>query len=93
MFGTMATVEMKPVSFRTPSTKLEKIDEIADAQQRDRSFVLNEAIDQYLDLQDYHRGLIEQGLRDAEAGRVHSHEEVGRLLAKQRASRKAEASH
>lgn len=86
----MATTEMKPVSFRTPAAKLDKIDQLAAAQQRDRSFVLNEAIDQYLDMNAYHTSLIEQGLSDADAGRLTSHEDVGRQLKQQRASRKKE---
>jgi predicted transcriptional regulator len=88
----MAAAEIKSISFRTPSSKLEKIDKLAGAQHRDRSYILNEAVDQYLDLQNYHTSLIEQGLRDSEAGKIVSHEEVGRRLGKQRASRKLKAA-
>jgi predicted transcriptional regulator len=88
----MATADIKSISFRTPSSKVEKIDKLAGAQHRDRSYILNEAIDQYLDLQNYHANLVEQGLRDSEAGKVVSHEEVGHRLAKQRASRKVKAA-
>jgi predicted transcriptional regulator len=88
----MAATEIKSVSFRTPSSKLEKIDKLAGAQHRDRSYILNEAIDQYLDMEDYHTSLVEQGLRDSEAGKTVSHEEVGRRLAKQRASRTMKAA-
>jgi predicted transcriptional regulator len=88
----MTATETKSISFRTPSSKLEKIDKLAGTQHRDRSYILNEAIDQYLDLQSYHANLVEQGLRDSEAGKVVSHEEIGRRLAKQRASRKMKAA-
>jgi predicted transcriptional regulator len=88
----MAAAEIKSISFRTPSSKLEKLDKLADAQHRDRSYILNEAIDQYLDVQNYHTHLVEQGLRDSEAGKIVSHEEIGRRLAKQRASRKTKAA-
>jgi predicted transcriptional regulator len=88
----MAAVEIKSISFRTPSSKVEKIDNLAGAQHRDRSYILNEAIDQYLDLQNYHANLVEQGLRDSEAGKIASHEEVSRRLAKQRASRKGKTA-
>jgi predicted transcriptional regulator len=84
----MTAIDMKPVSFRTPLPKLKKIDALAETQQRDRTFILNEAIDHYLAIQEYHAGLIEEGLRDAEAGKVVSHEDVGRELAAQRVSRK-----
>jgi predicted transcriptional regulator len=88
----MAATEIKSVSFRTPSSKLEKIDKLAGAQHRDRSYILNEAIDQYLDLQNYHTSLVEHGLRDSETGKTVSHEEVGRRLAKQRSSRTMKAA-
>lgn len=85
-------MNMKSVSFRMTSKKLERLDSLAGAQHRDRTFILNEAIDNYLDLYDYHVSLVEQGLRDIETGKVTSHEEVGRQLKAQRAARKAEAA-
>jgi predicted transcriptional regulator len=88
----MTTVEMKPVSFRTSLPKLKKIDALAEIQQRDRTFILNEAIDHYLAIQDYHASLIQEGLRDADAGKLVSHQKVGRELATQRASRKSKAA-
>jgi predicted transcriptional regulator len=83
---------IKSVNLRTPSSKLEEIDNLAGAQYRDRSYILNEAIDQYLDVQNYHTSLVERGVRDSEAGKTVSHEEVGRRLAKQRASRTMKAA-
>ena len=88
----MTATAIKSVSFRTPSSKLEKIDKLAGAQHRDRSYILNEAIDQYLDVQNYHTSLVEQGLRDSEEGKTVSHEFVARRLAKQRASRTMKAA-
>lgn len=84
--------EMKSVSFRTAAAKLKKIDELAGAQDRDRSFVLNEAIDHYLDVQEYHIGLVNRGIREADAGELIPHDEVGRRLQERRAARKAKAS-
>lgn len=82
-------MSLKTVSFRAISTKIDRIDSLATAQQRDRTFVLNEAIDNYLDLHDYHRSLIERGLNDAASGKVVTHEAVGRQLSAQRKARKA----
>ena len=76
------------MTFRTVSTKIDRLDSLAAAQQRDRTFILNEAIDNYLDLHEYHRSLIEQGLSDAASGRLVSHEEMGRQLLSQRQTRK-----
>jgi predicted transcriptional regulator len=80
---------LKTVSFRALSAKIDQIDSLAGTQQRDRTFILNEAIDNYLDLHDYHHSLIEQGLGDAAAGRVVSHEKVERQLSAQRKARKS----
>jgi predicted transcriptional regulator len=43
--------------------------------------VINEAVDQYLSLQEYHLALIDEGIRQAEAGNVVSHEEVQAMAA------------
>ena len=52
------------------------MDKVADVQQRDRSFVINEAVNQYLSLYEYHRELIEEGIRQDDAGEVVDHETV-----------------
>jgi predicted transcriptional regulator len=67
---------MKTVSFRTNPDTLKELDDLAAAQQRDRTFVINEALQHYLSLQRYHRAQIEAGLADAQAGRLTSHEDV-----------------
>jgi toxin ParE1/3/4 len=77
----------KSITFMVDSEKVGKLDALASTKERDRSFLLNEALDQYLDLNDYHMRLVEQGIADFEAGRISSHEEVGRALAKQRQRR------
>lgn len=66
----------KTVSFRADSRKVEELDRLAEAQDRDRSYLLNEAIDYYLDLQQYHIQAIREGIRDADAGNLVPHEEV-----------------
>jgi predicted transcriptional regulator len=82
----------RSITFMVDSEKIGQLDALASTKERDRSFVLNEAIDQYLDLNDYHTRLIEQGIADFEAGRVSSHEEVGRALAKQRQGRSSKVA-
>ena len=71
----------KTVSFRTDSKKVEALDALAAQQDRDRSSVLNEAVDYYLDLNQYHIGLIEQGIRQADAGELIDHSEVEKMVA------------
>jgi predicted transcriptional regulator len=77
----------KSVSFLAKPNKVEQLDALAAMRERDRSFVLNEAIDLYLDLNGYHTRLIEQGIADAHAGRIVPFDEAKRQLAAQRAAR------
>jgi len=72
----------KTVSFRTDPKKVQALDALASLQERDRTYLLNEAIDYYLDLHNYHVKLIEEGIRQADAGEVFSHREVKKMLKK-----------
>jgi predicted transcriptional regulator len=74
-------VGLKTLTFRTTEEKIAGLDSAAALQQRDRSLVINEAVDQYLSLQEYHLALIDEGIRQAEAGNVVSHEEVQAMAA------------
>lgn len=72
----------KTVSFRMDARKVSALDALAKAQERDRTYLLNEAIDNYLDLQAYHRRQIENGLRQIEAGEVVDHADVEKMIDK-----------
>ena len=74
----------KTVSFRTNSKKVEALDALASMYDRDRSYLLNEAVDNYLDLQQYHIELIEKGIRQADAGELVDHSDVEKMVAKLR---------
>ncbi len=71
---------LKTVTVRVAEEKVAKLDDLADAQQRDRSFLINEAIDHYLSLQEYQVALIEEGIRAADAGDVIPHSEVVKMI-------------
>ena len=60
--------EVKTISFRIPTDKVESLDELAESMDRDRSHVLNEAVENYLRLNEHHIKLIKKGLRAAEEG-------------------------
>jgi predicted transcriptional regulator len=77
----------KTVSFRTEVAKVEALDTLASAQDRDRSYLLNEAIDNYLDLQQYHLRLIAEGIRQADAEELIDHAEVEKMVSKLRRRR------
>jgi predicted transcriptional regulator len=78
----------KTVSFRTDSEKIDALDSLAVAQDRPRSYLINEAITNYIELHAYQDALVRKGLEQAQEGLVVSHEEVlGRLKKTGQASR------
>jgi RHH-type transcriptional regulator, rel operon repressor / antitoxin RelB len=74
--------EEKTVSFRANAEKIATLDSLAAAQDRPRSYLINEAITNYIELQGYQDALVREGLEDVRAGRVVSHEEVVKRLKK-----------
>ncbi len=72
---------LKTITFRVPEERLHALDSVAEVQQRDRSFVLNEAVNQYLSLYEYHCELIREGIRQDDAGETVPHEKVLRIVA------------
>ncbi len=75
---------MTTVSFRMDQIVKQKLDFIAATQKRDRSFLINQAIDSYLSLYDWQVAHIKEGLRQAEAGEYASDEEVKAAFARWR---------
>ena len=71
---------LKTVTFRIPEEKVKKLDKAAKQQRRDRSFILNEAVDEYLSLREYHLALIDDGIRADEAGEVVPHSEIEKMI-------------
>ena len=61
---------------------MEALDALASVYDRDRSYLLNEAVDNYLDLQQHHIELVEKGIRQADAGELVDHSDVEKMVAK-----------
>lgn len=72
------------VSFRLDADKQKALDLIAEGQNRDRSFVLNEAVEAYLDVHGWQIEHIRKGLKQADSGRFASDAEVSAELRKWR---------
>ena len=72
----MKVVEQKTISFRLETHKKDALDAIATALDRDRSYVLNEAIDAYLEVHQWQIQHIRKGIRQADAGKFASKAEV-----------------
>lgn len=74
----MATPRMprESVTFRLDADKRAELDAVAEALDRDRSYLLNEAVAAYLEVHRWQLAHIREGLRQAEAGEFASDEEV-----------------
>jgi len=60
------------ISFRLDAKKRDALDALAQAQDRDRTYVLNEAIDAYLEVHRWQIEHINEGIREADAGQFAS---------------------
>jgi predicted transcriptional regulator len=60
------------------------LDALADTMDRDRTHLLNEAVERYLELNEYHIKLIEKGVRAADAGDFVPDGEMKKLVARMR---------
>jgi predicted transcriptional regulator len=72
----------KTISFRALSEKIEALDSLASAQDRSRSYLINEAITNYIELHAYQDALVRRGQEEMRKGRIVSHKEVVKRLHK-----------
>ncbi len=71
---------MKNISIRMEEETISKINKIAELEDRDRSYIINKAVKEYLDYQEYILQQINEGIKDIEEGRVYSEKEVFAFL-------------
>ena len=72
----MSKLDSQAISFRIDRDKVTGLERLAAATDRSRSWHLEQALDAYLETQAWQVAHIEQGLADADAGRVVPHERV-----------------
>jgi predicted transcriptional regulator len=77
----------KTITFRMETGKVKQLDAYAEQDQRDRSYLLNEAVDRYLEVRQLQVARIEEGLRQAEAGELIEHADVISRLRKRHTAR------
>lgn len=70
------------VTFRLDSEKKMALEAIASGMDRDRSYVINEAITSYLEMHKWQIEEIKKGIAEAEAGDFATEEEVQAVFAK-----------
>lgn len=74
--------ESVKISFLTDKSKRDALDIIAVAMDRDRSYILNEAIAAYLDVQQWHLQDTRKAIIEADAGDFASDKEVQQAFGK-----------
>ena len=72
----MAGMARDAITVRMDADKREALDALARATDRDRSYLINEAVDAYLAVHRWQITHIEEGLRQADAGEFATDEEV-----------------
>jgi predicted transcriptional regulator len=72
------------ISFRLESGKREALDAVASALDRDRSYIINEAIAAYLDVHRWQLDHIREGLRQANAGEFAAEAEMKATFSRRR---------
>jgi RHH-type transcriptional regulator, rel operon repressor / antitoxin RelB len=72
--------EEKTISFRAAAEKIDTLDSLAAARDRSRSYLINEAITNYIELHAYQNALVRKGLEEMREGRVVGHDEVVKRL-------------
>jgi RHH-type transcriptional regulator, rel operon repressor / antitoxin RelB len=68
------------ISVRVPKETAEKLAALAEATDRSKSYLAAQAIEEYLETQEWQIRAIEEGIKDVEEGRVVSHERVKEWL-------------
>jgi predicted transcriptional regulator len=68
------------ISFRIAPEKVDQLDQIAKAMDRDRSYLLNEAVENYLDEQRRFAAMVEEGRKEISGRRTFTGEAVQRLV-------------
>jgi predicted transcriptional regulator len=75
----MSSIE-KTISFRAVAEMIDTLDSLAVAQERSRSYLINQAISNYIELHAYQDALVRKALEEMRQGRVVSHQEVVKRL-------------
>jgi len=77
-------MDKQTISFRLDSDRVAELDALAEALDRDRTYVLSEAVQAYLQTQQWQLEQIQAGLAEADAGQVIEHDKVKAMAARWR---------
>ena len=76
----MSNPNTQAISFRIKTEKIRRLERLAEATDRPRSWHLEQALDAYLENQAWQIAHIEEGVADADAGRTLPHERIREWL-------------
>jgi len=77
-------MDKQTISFRLDTDKVSALDTLARALDRDRSYLLNEAVSSFLDVQQWPIEQIKKWLQPSHAGKLIDHRDVRKMAAKWR---------
>jgi predicted transcriptional regulator len=72
-------IEKQTISFRLDSDKVDALDVLAKALDRDRTYLLNEAVSAYLDIQQWQLEHLKASTKQADAGQLIDHDEIKKM--------------
>lgn len=72
---------MTTITFEAPTEVVSELDRAASIQQRDRNPILQDAIIQYLASDSDFRSMIQEGIRQSDAGELVEHTDVKAMIA------------
>ncbi|MFT5397135.1 MAG: putative transcriptional regulator [Gammaproteobacteria bacterium] len=72
-------------TIRSDSNKVKKLDQLANTLDRSRNYLVNQAIEQYLDINAWQIQKIKQGIKAADEGRFVDDSEMQRIFNKYKA--------
>lgn len=75
-------METTTLTLRVPKEMKERLDKLADATHRSKSYLAGEALRQYIDLQAWQIGEIQQALKEADANDFASDAEIDAVVRK-----------
>ncbi len=76
----------KTTTVRMESRTLKRVDGLAHAMSRSRAWVINQAVERYLDYEEWFVGEVKLALKEAESGRMVEHETVTKRWERKRAA-------
>ncbi len=77
----------KTTTIRMDGRMLKRVDGVARAMSRSRTWVIGQAVERYLDYEEWFVAQVEEGLKEAEAGEVVEHEAVVKGWKRKRAAK------